>query len=77
MASTIQDWVAQLGSEKAAEAFKAYKRLEETAMHDWELSHRLDLSDAGLLKDLKKREGLSPDKLVLEAGNGRKGKGKG
>jgi len=53
------------------------QRLEETAMHDWELSHRLDLSDAGLLKDLKKREGLSPDKLVLEAGNGRKGKEKG
>jgi phosphatidylserine/phosphatidylglycerophosphate/cardiolipin synthase-like enzyme len=53
------------------------KRLEATAMHDWELSHRLDLSDAGLLKDLKKREGLSPDKLVLEAGNGGKGKEKG
>jgi cardiolipin synthase len=53
------------------------KRLEATAVHDWELSHRLDLPDAGLLKDLKKREGLSPDKLVLEAGNGRKRKEKG
>jgi len=31
MASTIQEWVAQLGSENAAEAFKAYKQLEETA----------------------------------------------
>jgi phosphatidylserine/phosphatidylglycerophosphate/cardiolipin synthase-like enzyme len=41
------------------------KRLEETAHHDWTLSHHLDLSDAGLLADLKKREGLSPDKLVL------------
>jgi len=41
------------------------KRLEKTAEHDWEKSHPLDLSDAGLLADLKKREGLSPDKLVL------------
>jgi cardiolipin synthase A/B len=48
------------------------KRLEETALHDWELSHKLDLSDAGLLKDLKKREGLTPDKLVLDAGEGKK-----
>lgn len=41
------------------------KRLEETAQHDWGKSHPLDLSDAGLIADLKKREGLSPDKLVL------------
>jgi cardiolipin synthase len=41
------------------------KRLEKTAKHDWEKSHPLDLSDAGLLADLKKREGLSPDKLAL------------
>jgi cardiolipin synthase len=41
------------------------KRLEATAQHDWGKSHRLDLSDAGLLADLKKREGLDPDKLVL------------
>ena len=53
------------------------KRLEKTAMHDWEMSHKLDLSDAGLLKDLKKREGLSPDKLVLDAGAGKKKKSKG
>jgi cardiolipin synthase A/B len=46
----------------------AVKRLKKTAEHDWEMSHKLDLSDAGLLKDLKKREGLSPDKLVLDAG---------
>lgn len=31
MASTIQEWVAKLGSENPAEAFKAYKQLEETA----------------------------------------------
>ena len=44
---------------------QAVARLEKTAAHDWSLSHLLDLSDAGLLADLKKREGLSPDKLVL------------
>jgi cardiolipin synthase A/B len=47
------------------EAPHVLKRLEKTAKHDWEKSFPLDLSDAGLLADLKKREGLSPDKLVL------------
>ncbi len=51
---------------------ESVRRLEKTAMHDWEMSHKLDLSDAGLLKDLKKREGLSPDKLVLDARPGNK-----
>ena len=55
----------------------AVKRLEKTANHDWEMSHKLDLSDAGLLKDLKKRKGLSPDKLVLCSGGNKKGKAKG
>ena len=41
------------------------KRLEHVAQHDWDKSHRLDLSDAALLADLKKREGLDPAKLVL------------
>jgi cardiolipin synthase len=41
------------------------KRLEKTAQHDWSKSHPLDLSDAALLEDLKKRKGLDPDKLVL------------
>jgi cardiolipin synthase A/B len=41
------------------------KRLEKTAEHDWSASHPLDLSDAALLADLQKREGLDPDKLVL------------
>ncbi len=44
---------------------EAVARLEKTAAHDWSRSHLLDLSDAALLADLKKREGLSPDKLVL------------
>jgi phosphatidylserine/phosphatidylglycerophosphate/cardiolipin synthase-like enzyme len=41
------------------------KRLEKVAQHDWSLSHPLDLSDAALLSDLKKRDGLDPEKLVL------------
>jgi cardiolipin synthase A/B len=44
---------------------EAVKRLEKVAQHDWSLSRPLDLSDAALLADLKKRDGLSPDKLVL------------
>ena len=39
-------------------------RLEETAQRDWDSSHKIDLSDAGLLLDLKKRE-LDPSHLVL------------
>jgi phosphatidylserine/phosphatidylglycerophosphate/cardiolipin synthase-like enzyme len=41
------------------------KRLEKIVEHDWGMSHKLDLSDAALLADLKKREGLDPEKLVL------------
>ncbi len=41
------------------------KRLKKTVKHDWEKSRLLDLSDAALLADLKKRAALSPDKLVL------------
>ena len=49
------------------------KRLKEVAEHDWEMSHRLDLSDEGLQKDLAKRKGLDPGKLVLD-GEGPAGK---
>jgi phosphatidylserine/phosphatidylglycerophosphate/cardiolipin synthase-like enzyme len=49
------------------------KRLEEIAQHDWDKSKKLDLSDEGLIEDLQKREGLDPNKLVLE-GDGRKKK---
>lgn len=52
----------------------AVKRLEHTAKKDWDMSHELDLSDAALLKDLSKREGLSPDKLVLGAADGKPAK---
>ncbi|CAN5518179.1 hypothetical protein BH09PSE5_BH09PSE5_22590 [soil metagenome] len=41
------------------------KRLEETARNDWAASEHIDLSDAGLMHDLHKREGLDPGKLVL------------
>jgi cardiolipin synthase A/B len=44
---------------------KVVKRLEQIAQHDWDSAHPLDLSDAALLADLKSREGLDPDKLVL------------
>jgi hypothetical protein len=48
---------------------EAVARLHHIAHRDWENSHPLDLSDAGLLADL---EGREPDKvvakLVLEAG---------
>ena len=44
---------------------EAVKRLQKIVEHDWSKSHPLDLSDAALLADLKKREDLDPDKLVL------------
>jgi cardiolipin synthase len=50
----------------------AVKRLEQTASGDWDLSHKLDLSDEGLLADLAKRGGAGADKLVLDGGNRKK-----
>ena len=55
----------------------AVERLEKTALDDWDLSHKLDLSDAGVLADLAKRGGEGVDKLVLGEGHGNKGKAKG
>jgi len=49
------------------------QRLDATARHDWDLSHKIDLSDEGLLKDLKKRE-LDPTHLVLDGSAPRKHK---
>ncbi|MSQ99631.1 MAG: phospholipase [Xanthomonadales bacterium] len=43
----------------------AVQRLQKIVEHDWSKSHLLDLSAAALLADLKKREGLDPEKLVL------------
>ena len=44
------------------------RRLEKIAAEDWENSHKLDLSDEGLLADLAKRGGEGVDKLVLNEG---------
>ena len=48
------------------------KRLEKTAAKDWDASHKLDLSDEGLLADLMKRGGEGADKLVLDEGHQKK-----
>jgi len=40
-------------------------RLHEIAAHDWEHSHPLDLSDAGLLADLDRVEGAA-ELLAIE-----------
>ena len=55
----------------------AVERLEKTALDDWDVSHKLDLSDAGLLADLAKRGGEGVDKLVLREGHGKNAKAKG
>ena len=51
------------------------QRLQETAQRDWDASHRIDLSDEGLLRDLKKRE-LDPSHLVLDGSSPSPAKGK-
>ena len=48
----------------------AVKRLEETAHADWDASHKIDLSDAGLLADLKKRD-LDASQLAIGGADGR------
>lgn len=40
-------------------------RLHTIAKSDWENSHQLDLTDAGLLQDLEARKLAGPEKLVL------------
>jgi phosphatidylserine/phosphatidylglycerophosphate/cardiolipin synthase-like enzyme len=51
-------------------------RLEKVAHHDWEHSHKLDLTDEGLLTDLEKRHEASvgAEKLVLDGDKKHKGK---
>jgi phosphatidylserine/phosphatidylglycerophosphate/cardiolipin synthase-like enzyme len=50
------------------------KALHRIARHDWKHSHRLDLSDAGLLDDLAKRGGAvaAAKKLAIRTGKGGK-----
>jgi len=49
----------------------AVERLQETAHRDWESSHKIDLSDEGLLADLKKRD-LDVSQLALGGGDASK-----
>ena len=43
------------------------KRLDHVAKHDWEHSHRLDLTDEGLVMDIEKRMEGGSAQLVLDA----------
>ena len=43
------------------------ERLQAIARHDWENSHPLDLTDAGLYEDLEERGDGGAEKLVLRA----------
>jgi phosphatidylserine/phosphatidylglycerophosphate/cardiolipin synthase-like enzyme len=48
------------------------KALRKIAEHDWAHSHKLDLSDEGLLADLAKRGGAGAEKLALRGGGNAK-----
>ena len=52
------------------DAHHVVKRLNEAAQQDWENSHKLDLTDEGLLKDLSKRSETAggAELLVVKAG---------
>jgi len=51
------------------------KRLSKIARHDWEHSHPLDLTDEGLLAELKAHQMKGAEDLAL-GGDGKKGKNK-
>jgi phosphatidylserine/phosphatidylglycerophosphate/cardiolipin synthase-like enzyme len=57
-------------------AKRVMKRLRRVVARDWKHSRPLDLSDAGLLKDLKDEADQAAAILALDQGKG-KGKGKG
>src|SRR5271157_349296 len=58
------------------DAHHVVKRLVQTSHVDWEHSHPLDLTDAGLLADLEKHGAKGADKLAIGAGRDNKGKAK-
>jgi cardiolipin synthase A/B len=60
------------------DAHHVVRRLSEAAQTDWTNSHKLDLTDAGLLKDLRKRSETADgaDLLVLKDGSKAAGKRK-
>jgi hypothetical protein len=47
------------------DAHHVVKRLVHTSHRDWEHSHALDLTDAGLLADLEKHGAKGADKLAI------------
>jgi cardiolipin synthase A/B len=49
-------------------------RLKDIVRHDWDNSKSLDLSDEGLLRDLKKSDEGAPDDLALQSLQNGKGK---
>ena len=53
------------------------KRLVQTSHYDWEHSHPIDLSDAGLLADMEKHHAKGADKLAIGARDDKKGAVKG
>ena len=64
--ATLETWVRE--SCFSARLY-AVQRLEKTVRYDWTMPHKLDHCNAGLLIDLNQREGVRPDKLVLDAGH--------
>jgi len=58
------------------DAHHVVRRLSEAAQTDWTNSHKLDLTDAGLLKDLHKRSETADGADLLVLKGGRKAAGK-
>lgn len=52
------------------------KRMVKVAHHDWKHSRKLDLTDEGLLQELKKHNIDAADELPLKGSPGKKGKAK-
>jgi phosphatidylserine/phosphatidylglycerophosphate/cardiolipin synthase-like enzyme len=47
---------------------KVIKRIRKIAKHDWRQSHKLDLTDAGLLAELKKHKIDCVEELAITSG---------
>ena len=60
----------ELGIEVSNE--RIIKRLRQVFEHDWENSHRMDLTDEGLLKDLEKHGRSDSGSLALYEDSGKK-----
>jgi hypothetical protein len=48
------------------------KRLVDVSHHDWEHSHKLDLSDEGILADFEKHGTKGADKLAIDTHQGKR-----